>query len=51
MIVGSSIGGMPVLSDMFSYLSEGLELQMKIGMGLLVLGIILLIAEKVKERK
>jgi hypothetical protein len=51
MIVGSSIGGMPVLSDMFSYLSEGLELQMKIGIALLVLGIILLIAEKVKQRK
>jgi hypothetical protein len=50
-IVGTTITGIPIIEDMFSYLSSGLELQIKIGIVLFILGIILIIIDRYRERK
>ncbi len=51
MIVGTTIVGVPVLGNMFSYLSQGLELQAKIGIGLFILGVVLLIIENLTKKE
>lgn len=51
LIVGASIIGTPVLKNMFDYLSPALDLQTKIGIGLLILGIILLIIDWYRNRE
>lgn len=50
-IIGSSVSGIPVLGDLFEYLAPGLELQTKISAGLFVIGVFLLIVERLERRE
>jgi len=50
-VIGTSMGGLPFIENIFNYLSSGLEQQIHYGIIFLVIGIVLLLLTKIKKKK